>query len=118
MASSLPGYGFSFTPNQPRFGVIQMADAFAELMTDVLGYDRFAAQGGDWGSFITARLGYAYPERLHGIHITLLTLRRDLPRPNEPTPEEETCFEELHSWLRDETDESTGTFDLVERLAA
>jgi hypothetical protein len=35
-----------------------MADAFAALMTDVLGYPRFGAQGGDWGSFITSRLGY------------------------------------------------------------
>ena len=38
VAPSLPGYGFSFAPGQPRFGVPQIADVFAFLMTDVLGY--------------------------------------------------------------------------------
>src|SRR6185436_16152135 len=55
VAPSLPGYGFSFRPGQPRFGVPEIAAAFAALMTDVLGYRRFGAQGGDWGSFGTAR---------------------------------------------------------------
>lgn len=61
---SLPGYGLSFTSGQARFGIEAIADFFAELMTDVLGYGRFGAQGGDWGSRITARLGLAYPERM------------------------------------------------------
>ena len=38
VAPSLPGYGFSFRPHQPRFGVEEIADTFARLMTDVLGY--------------------------------------------------------------------------------
>jgi len=70
VAPSLPGYGFSFAPGQARFGITEIADAFAVLMTDVLSYRRFAAQGGDWGGFITSRLGVAYPERLAGIHLT------------------------------------------------
>src|SRR5438309_2283034 len=64
VAPSLPGYGYSFRPNQPRFGVPEIAELFARLMTDVLGYRRFAAQGGDWGAFVTARLGLACPRRL------------------------------------------------------
>jgi len=103
VAPSLPGYGFSFAPGQPRFGVTEIADAFATLMTDVLGYRRFAAQGGDWGGFITSRLGIAYPERLAGIHVNLLSLRRDLPRPKDPTPEERTYLDDLGAWLREET---------------
>ena len=103
VAPSLPGYGFSFAPGQPRFGVTEIADAFATLMTDVLGYGRFAAQGGDWGGFITSRLGVAYPERLAGIHVNLLSLRRDLPRPKDPTPEERTYLDDLGAWLREET---------------
>ena len=103
VAPSLPGYGFSFAPGQPRFGVTEIADAFATLMTDVLGYRRFAAHGGDWGGFITSRLGVAYPERLAGIHVNLLSLRRDLPRPKDPTPEERTYLDDLGTWLRDET---------------
>src|SRR5262245_52916302 len=58
VAPSLPGYGFSFTPNQPRFGIVEIAEALAGLMTDVLGYARFGAQGGDWGSFVASRLGF------------------------------------------------------------
>ena len=103
VAPSLPGYGFSFAPGQPRFGVTEIADAFAILMTDVLGYRRFAAQGGDWGGFITSRLGVAYAERLAGIHVNLLSLRRDLPRPKDPTPEERAYLEDLGAWLREET---------------
>ena len=103
VAPSLPGYGFSFAPGQPRFGVSEMADAFAALMTDVLGYRRFAAQGGDWGGFITARLGVSHADRLAGIHVNLLSLRRDLPRPAHPTPEERAYLDDLATWLREET---------------
>lgn len=49
VAPSLPGFGLSFKPGQARFGAEEIADCFAELMTGVLGYDRFGAQGGDWG---------------------------------------------------------------------
>src|SRR5215475_12807411 len=70
VAPSLPGYTLSFTPGQPRFGVVEIAEVFAALMTDVLGYSRFAAQGGDWGAFITSRLGYAFASRMVGIHIS------------------------------------------------
>ncbi len=103
VAPSLPGYAFSFTPNQPRFGVAEIADVFATLMTDVLGYRRFAAQGGDWGAFITARLGLAHADRLAGIHVTLLAIRRDLPPPPNPTEEEKKYLEELRHWEREET---------------
>jgi len=102
VAPSLPGYGFSFRPDQPRFGVLEIADAFATLMTEVLGYERFGAQGGDWGAFVTARLGYAYPERLAGIHLNLLTLRRDIKPPANPTAEETQYLKDLGHWLREE----------------
>src|SRR5215211_681848 len=49
VAPSLPGFTLSFEPGQRRLGIVEMADLFARLMTDVLGYPRFAAQGGDWG---------------------------------------------------------------------
>ena len=103
VAPSLPGYGFSFAPNQPRFGIGEIADVFAKLMTDVLGYRRFAAQGGDWGAFITGRLGYAYPERLVGIHLNLLTMTRDPRKMTDPSAEEKAYLEELQHWMREET---------------
>ena len=103
VAPSLPGYGYSFRPTQPRFGVPEIAELLARLMTDVLGYRRFAAQGGDWGAFVTARLGLACPGRLVGIHVTLLGLRRDLPPPAHPTEEDRAYFEALLHWEREET---------------
>src|SRR3954468_80706 len=85
VAPSLPGYGLSFAPGQPRFSVEAIADCFAELMTGVLGYEHFAAQGGDWGAFVTARLGYAHADRLIGIHLNLMPVRRDPAIVADPT---------------------------------
>ncbi len=108
VAPSLPGYTLSFKPNQPRFGVPDIAKTFTQLMGDVLGYDRFAAQGGDWGSFISAYLAYSVPERMVGIHINLLPLRREPPNPQEQsTPEMEAFRKELDHWMREETGYST-----------
>jgi pimeloyl-ACP methyl ester carboxylesterase len=103
VAPSLPGYAFSFRPDQPRLGIAEIADVFARLMTDVLGYERFGAQGGDWGAFITSRLALSYPDRLAGIHVTLLGVRRDLAAPAEPTDEEKAYLDELRRWEREET---------------
>ncbi len=103
VAPSLPGYGLSFTPGQPRFGVEAIADCFAALMSEVLGYRRFGAQGGDWGSFVTARLGYAYPERLSAIHLNMMPVRRDPQMLSNPTPEESRFLDELQFWLKEET---------------
>jgi pimeloyl-ACP methyl ester carboxylesterase len=103
VAPSLPGYAFSFRPDQPRLGIAEIADVFARLMTDVLGHRRFGAQGGDWGAFVTARLGLRHPDRLAGIHLTLLAARRDRNASAEPTGEEKAYLEELRRWEREET---------------
>ena len=67
---SLPGYGFSGKPRLAGWGVERIAVAWAQLM-DRLDYDRYGAQGGDWGSLITAALGSAIPEAVVGIHLTM-----------------------------------------------
>jgi microsomal epoxide hydrolase len=103
VAPSLPGYTFSFKPNQARFGVEQIADVSAQLMTDVLGYKRFAAQGGDWGSFITSRLGYAFADRVVGIHLNMLSVRRDPKMLANPSPDEKIFLDQLNHWLKEET---------------
>ncbi|GAA2547416.1 epoxide hydrolase family protein [Pseudonocardia hydrocarbonoxydans] len=72
---SLPGYGFSDKPSTSGWGVERIATAWAQLM-DRLGYDRYAAQGGDWGSMITSALGTGMPEAVIGIHITLPLAQR------------------------------------------
>ena len=103
IAPSLPGYAFSFKPNQRRLGIAEIADVFARLMTDTLGWKRFGAQGGDWGAFITSRLGLAYASRVAGIHVNLLAVRRDAAAPASPTDEEKVYLEELRQWEREET---------------
>jgi len=103
IAPSLPGYGFSFQPGQPRFSRVAMADLFAALMTDVLGYPRFCSQGGDFGAIVTQRLAAAYPERLHGIHLNFLGGLRDVSQPGHPTDEETRYLEEARRWQAEET---------------
>jgi pimeloyl-ACP methyl ester carboxylesterase len=107
VAPSLPGYPLSFRPGQPRFGIREIADQFARLMTEVLGYPRFAAQGGDWGASVAARLGVAHPEKLLGIHVSLLAAGRDFQPPGAPTEEERAYLEEYAHWRREETGYST-----------
>ena len=103
VAPSLPGYGLSFTAGQRRFSLEMMADCFADLMTGVLGYERFAAQGGDWGAFVTSRLGAVHADKLIGIHVNLLAVRRDPGMLSNPTPEEREYLGELEVWLKEET---------------
>jgi microsomal epoxide hydrolase len=72
-------------------------------MTDVLGFSRYGAQGGDYGAFTASRLGHSHPDNLIGIHINLLTIQRDRPPPPNPSEEERQYFEELAIWLKEET---------------
>jgi microsomal epoxide hydrolase len=101
VAPSLPGYTFSFRPNQPRFNVARIADVFTRLMVDVLGYRRFAAQGGDWGGFISAQLGAAHVGHVLGIHVTLLSGPREAT-PTPRTDEELAYVAELKHWMGEE----------------
>jgi microsomal epoxide hydrolase len=103
VAPSLPGYALSFKPGQKRFGVGDIADLYAELMTDVLGYGRFGVQGGDWGGFVASVMGLRFPERVAGIHLNLLAVRRDPKMIESPTPEEKVFLEQLALFLKEET---------------
>jgi epoxide hydrolase len=83
---SLPGFGFSAKPITTGWGVDRIARAWASLM-DRLGYTRYGAQGGDWGSAVTTALGAQDSEHCAGIHITLaMGARPDVV--GDPTPEE------------------------------
>ncbi|WP_261566562.1 epoxide hydrolase family protein [Frankia gtarii] len=70
---SLPGFGFSGKPERPGWNRERIADAWAALMAR-LGYDRFAAQGGDWGASVTNHLALRYPRHLAGIHLNLVSV--------------------------------------------
>jgi microsomal epoxide hydrolase len=104
VAPSLPGYAFSYRPHQPRLNRVAMADLFVALMTEVLGYQRFAAQGGDIGALVTMRLAAAYPAHLYGIHLNFLGgVLREVIRPEALTDEERHYLEALQHWQTEET---------------
>jgi pimeloyl-ACP methyl ester carboxylesterase len=103
VAPSLPGYVFSFKPGQPRFSAQQIGALFAQLMSEVLGYKRYAAQGGDWGSFVTSVVGLNYPQQVCGIHLNLMPLRRDPKMVANPDAEQSKFLEELALFLKEET---------------
>ena len=65
---SMAGYGFSGKPTTPGWDPARMARAWVELMKR-LGYSRFAAQGGDWGGFVTNLMALQAPPELIGIHV-------------------------------------------------
>jgi pimeloyl-ACP methyl ester carboxylesterase len=67
---ALPGYGWSGKPTATGWNVTRTAEAWRTLMTG-LGYDRFLAQGGDWGSRVTTELGARHPDVVAGIHINM-----------------------------------------------
>ncbi len=67
---SLPGHGFSGVPTELGWDPIRIAKAWAELMSR-LGYDRYVAQGGDWGNAVTEQLALLKPKGLLGIHTNM-----------------------------------------------
>jgi pimeloyl-ACP methyl ester carboxylesterase len=101
---SLPGYGFSAPATEPGMTPRTIARVFASLMTDVLGYRRFGAQGGDWGAVITAALGYDHPDRVAGIHLNMLGVRPNTGPGTPPITEEEQAFLKAgEAWRAEET---------------
>jgi pimeloyl-ACP methyl ester carboxylesterase len=73
---SLPGYGFSDKPDAPGWRIERIARAWAELMAR-LGYQRYGAQGGDWGAAVTTAIGRQDVEHCAGIHLNMLVVGRD-----------------------------------------
>ena len=85
---SLPGFGFSGRPSRP-IGPRKMASIFNSLMTEVLGYKKYLAQGGDFGGTIATWLGYDFPKTCAAIHINILIVRH----PDGPQTKEEEEWE-------------------------
>ena len=87
VAPALPGFGFSGKPDRP-IGPRAMAGVFAELMTGVLGYEGYLAQGGDWGGAISSWLGYEHTPACRAIHLNIMTMRH----PDGPQGDEEKAW--------------------------
>ncbi len=86
---SLPGFGFSGRPSRP-IGPRKMASIFKSLMTEVLGYKKYLAQGGDFGGTIATWLACDFPKTCAAIHINILIVRH----PDGPQTKEEKEWEE------------------------
>jgi len=86
---SLPGFGFSGRSSKP-IGPRKMASIFNSLMTNVLGYKKYIAQGGDFGGTIATWLAYDFPKSLTGIHINILITRH----PDGPQTQKEKEWQE------------------------
>jgi pimeloyl-ACP methyl ester carboxylesterase len=85
---SLPGFGFSGKPTSTGWDVAKVGEAWVELMRR-LGYDRFLAQGGDWGAIVTTHMGHSQTQAVEGIHVNLAICSPDaLFALGEPTEEE------------------------------
>ena len=96
VAPSLPGYGLSFEPGQPRFGVEQIADCFADLMTDVLGYRALRRAGRRLGRIhhVAPRPRARRPADRHPPQPARGATRRAACS-RDPTPEEQRYLDEL-----------------------
>ena len=87
IAPSLPGFGFSGRPSRP-IGPRKIARLFDTLMTGVLEYPSYLAQGGDWGGAISSWLGFEHAPACRAIHINIFTMRP----PNGPQSREEEAW--------------------------
>ena len=88
IAPSLPGYGFSGPTADRGWDTVRTAKAFSELMGR-LGYDRYGAQGGDWGSMVSQNIGRCDPEHCEAVHVNFLFATAPEDGPGELTEAEQ-----------------------------
>lgn len=103
---SIPGYGFSGPTHDAGWTTARVARAWAALMSR-LGYDRYGAQGGDWGAFIAPELGRIDPDHVAGVHVNAATMGFIPFGPVEPderatfTDAEKARLERLNRFMTD-----------------
>jgi pimeloyl-ACP methyl ester carboxylesterase len=97
----LPGYGFSDNPKKVG-SVFQVNDAWAQLMTEKLGYKKFGAHGGDWGSTVTEQLARSHADSVVAIHLTDVPFGHILQKPGDLSPAEKKFFERNDEWMKKE----------------
>jgi pimeloyl-ACP methyl ester carboxylesterase len=100
---SIPGYGWSSAPHTP-ITTRDVAKLWQKLMTEVLGYKQYYAQGGDWGSLVASWLGVDFPQSVKAIHINIMGLRPYTGEGSAPTaPDEVKWLDAARARLRRES---------------
>jgi microsomal epoxide hydrolase len=94
---SLPGFGFSDKPSEAGF-IFRVGDFWHTLMTEGLGYERFAAHGGDWGSTVTEQLARSHAASLVGIHLTDVPFWHLFQKPTNVSPDEQRFLDAVSKW--------------------
>ena len=97
----LPGYGFSDKPSQ-NGTIFRVGDIWSRLMTERLGYRRFGAHGGDWGSTVTEQLARDHSDAVAAIHVTDVPFGHVFQKPDDPSSAEKKFFEENEKWIQKE----------------
>jgi len=91
---ALPGYGFSGKPREPGWSPTRIARAFHTLMREVLGYERWGLQGGDWGAIVSTKMADLFPEDVRALHLNFVVV----PQPSELRPEDRPIVERRALW--------------------
>lgn len=99
---SLPGYGFSDKPSQSGCGVPRIAKLWNQLMVQ-LGYERYVAQGGDWGSMVTGHIGMQNLGNCAGIHMNMLIVPPDPESLAELTDSEKAALRSMKDYEKQDS---------------
>ena len=94
---TLPGYGFSGKPTAPGWSVEKIAETWDKLMLK-LGYDKYFAQGGDWGAVVTAAIGMQNRGACEAIHLNMVFVEPDPTTMEDLTPLERSALEGIQHY--------------------
>jgi pimeloyl-ACP methyl ester carboxylesterase len=98
---SMPGYAFSEKPAKDGI-IFHVGGLWHRLMTGVLGYRRFGAHGGDWGSFVTEQLARSHEASVVGVHLTDMPFWHAFRKPGDTSPAEDRYLKQIEEFQKSE----------------
>jgi pimeloyl-ACP methyl ester carboxylesterase len=105
---SIPGFGFSDRPETDK-EIFQVHDLWAALMSKTLGYTRFGAHGGDWGSIITEQLARSHGELLAGIHLADIFFTHTFQKPKDLSAAEQEYLDSMQKFQMEQ-----GAYNMIQ----